>query len=123
MSVAGRGVLQMILVVGISGIGSGSRVVRSAVIGIKENVYFEAGEAIGASKWRALTRHVLPNIAPPIIIIFSISIGSYILSAASLSFLGFGLPPDIPDSLNMFGDALRDLLDPRLRGAEGARSV
>ena len=156
MSVAGRGVLQMILVLGISGgIGSGSRVVRSAVIGIKENVYFEAGEAIGASKWRALTRHVLPNIAPPIIIIFSISIGSYILSAASLSFLGFGLPPDIPDwggmlsregrqymeaeprlalwpglcltlvvySLNMFGDALRDLLDPRLRGAEGARSV
>ena len=156
MSVAGRGVLQMILVLGISGgIGSGSRVVRSAVIGIKENVYFEAGEAIGASKWCALTRHVLPNIAPPIIIIFSISIGSYILSAASLSFLGFGLPPDIPDwggmlsregrqymeadprlalwpglcltlvvySLNMFGDALRDLLDPRLRGAEGARSV
>ena len=157
MSVAGRGVLQMILILGISGgIGSGSRVVRSAVIGIKENVYFEAGEAIGASKWRALPRHVLPNIAPPIIIIiFSISIGSYILSAASLSFLGFGLPPDIPDwggmlsregrqymeadprlalwpglcltlvvySLNMFGDALRDLLDPRLRGAEGARSV
>ena len=56
MSVAGRGVLQMILVLGISGgIGSGSRVVRSAVIGIKENVYFEAGEAIGASKLRALT--------------------------------------------------------------------
>ena len=85
----------------------------------------------------------------------SISIGGYILSAASLSFLGFGLPPDVPDwggmlsregrqymeadprlalwpglsltlvvySLNMFGDALRDLLDPRLRGAEGARSV
>ena len=156
MSVVGRGVLQMILILGISGgIGAGSRVVRSAVIGIKENVYFEAGEAIGASKWRALTRHVLPNIAPPIIIIISISIGSYILSAASLSFLGFGLPPDIPDwggmlsregrqymeadprlalwpglsltlvvySLNMFGDALRDLLDPRLRGAEGARSV
>ena len=152
MSVVGRGVLQMILILGISGgIGAGSRVVRSAVIGIKENVYFEAGEAIGASKWRALTRHVLPNIAPPIIIIFSISIGSYILSAASLSFLGFGLPPDIPDwggmlsregrqymeadprlalwpglsltlvvySLNMFGDALRDLLDPRLRGATG----
>ncbi len=156
MSVVGRGVLQMILILGISGgIGAGSRVVRSAVIAIKENLYFEAGEAIGSSKWRALIRHVLPNIAPPIIIIFSISIGGYILSAASLSFLGFGLPPDIPDwggmlsregrqymeadprlalwpglsltlvvySLNMFGDALRDLLDPRLRGAEGARSV
>ena len=150
MSVVGRGVLQIILVLGISGgIGSGSRVVRSAVIAIKEHVYFEAGDAIGSSKWRTLIRHVLPNIAPPVIIIFSISVGGYILSAASLSFLGFGLPPDVPDwggmlsregrqymeaaprlalwpglcltlvvySLNMFGDALRDLLDPRLRGA------
>ena len=150
MSVVGRGVLQIILVLGISGgIGSGSRVVRSAVIAIKEHVYFEAGSAIGSSKWRTLIRHVLPNIAPPVIIIFSISVGGYILSAASLSFLGFGLPPDVPDwggmlsregrqymeaaprlalwpglcltlvvySLNMFGDALRDLLDPRLRGA------
>ena len=151
MSVLGRGVLQIILVLGISGgIGSGSRVVRSAVIGIKENVYFEAGDAIGSTTWRMLTRHVLPNIAPPIIIVFSISIGGYILSAAALSFLGFGLPPDVPDwggmlsregrtymeaaprlalwpglsltlvvySLNMFGDALRDLLDPRLRGSD-----
>ena len=151
MSVLGRGVLQIILVLGISGgIGSGSRVVRSAVISIKENVYFEAGDAIGSTTWRMLTRHVLPNIAPPIIIVFSISIGGYILSAAALSFLGFGLPPDVPDwggmlsregrtymeaaprlalwpglcltlvvySLNMFGDALRDLLDPRLRGSD-----
>ena len=151
MSVLGRGVLQIILVLGISGgIGSGSRVVRSAVIAIKENVYFEAGDAIGSTTWRMLTRHVLPNIAPPIIIVFSISIGGYILSAAALSFLGFGLPPDVPDwggmlsregrtymeaaprlalwpglcltlvvySLNMFGDALRDLLDPRLRGSD-----
>ncbi len=152
MSVVGRGVLQIILVLGISGgIGTGSRVVRAAVIGIKENVYFEAGDAIGSSTWRMLIRHVLPNIAPPVIIIFSISIGGYILSAASLSFLGFGLPPDVPDwggmlsregrqymetaprlarwpglcltrvvySLNMFGDAVRDLLDPRLRGGGG----
>ena len=151
MSVLGRGVLQIILVLGISGgIGSGSRVVRSAVIAIKENAYFEAGDAIGSTTWRMLTRHVLPNIAPPIIIVFSISIGGYILSAAALSFLGFGLPPDVPDwggmlsregrtymeaaprlalwpglcltlvvySLNMFGDALRDLLDPRLRGSD-----
>ena len=151
MSVVGRGVLQIILVLGISGgIGSGSRVVRSAVIAIKEHVYFEAGDAVGSSKWRTLIRHVLPNIAPPVIIIFSISVGGYILSAASLSFLGFGLPPDVPDwggmlsregrtymeaaprlalwpglcltlvvySLNMFGDALRDLLDPRLRGSD-----
>ena len=150
MSIAGRGVPQVILVLGISGGIGGSRVIRGAVIGIKENVYFQAAEAIGCTKWRAFIRHVLPNIMPVIIIIFSMSIGGVILSLASLGFLGFGLPPATPDwggmlsregrqhmevapwlalwpglcltitiySLNMFGDAIRDLLDPRLRGGE-----
>ena len=96
-------------------------------------------------------RHVLPNIAAPIIVIFSINIGAVIITEASLSFLGFGLPLQVPSwggmlsregrqymemaprlalwpglcltivvySLNMFGDAVRDLLDPRLRGGGG----
>ena len=150
MSIAGRGVLQVILVLGIAGGIGGSRIVRGAVIAIKENVYFQAAEAIGCTKWRAFIRHVLPNIMPVIIISFSMSIGGVILALASLSFLGFGLPPATPDwggllsregrrymeqvpwlalfpglaltitvySLNMFGDAIRDLLDPRLRGGE-----
>ena len=150
MSLVGRGLPQIILVLGIAGGVAGSRVVRGAVIGIKENDYFLAARAIGSSKWRTLIRHVLPNIMPVIIIIFSINVGGVILSVASLSFLGYGLPPQIPDwggllsregrqymeqapwlalfpglaltitvySLNMFGDALRDLLDPRLRGGE-----
>ena len=150
MSLVGRGLPQIILVLGIAGGLGGSRVVRGAVIGIKENVYFQAAEAIGCSKWRTLIRHVLPNIAAPVIIIFSISIGGVILEAASLSFLGYGLPVQTPEwggllsreraqihgdgatpalwpglcltiliySLNMFGDAMRDLLDPRLRGGE-----
>ena len=96
-------------------------------------------------------RHVLPNVAAPIIVIFSINIGAVIMTEASLSFLGFGLPLQVPSwggmlsregrqymemaprlalwpglcltivvySLNMFGDAVRDLLDPRLRGGAG----
>ena len=148
MSIAGRGLLQIILVLGIAGGIGGSRVVRGAVIGIKENVYFQTAEAIGSSRWRTLIRHLLPNIAPVVIIIFSINVGGTILSIASLSFLGYGLPFTIPEwggllsregrefmetaprlalwpgfcltiviySLNMFGDAMRDLLDPRLRG-------
>ena len=150
MSVVGRGLPQIILVLGLSGGIGGSRVVRGAVIGVKENVYFLAAEAIGSTKWRTLMRHVLPNIMPVMIIIFSISIGGVIMAEASLSFLGFGLPVKIPSwggllsgggrkymevapwlalypglaltitvwSLNMFGDAMRDLLDPRLRGGE-----
>ncbi len=151
MSIAGRGVLQIILVLGIAGGIGASRVLRGAVIGIKENDYFLAARAIGSPGTATLMRHVLPNIMPVVIIIFSINIGGVIMSAASLSFLGFGLPPATPDwggmlsregrlymemapwlaiwpglaltitvySLNMFGDAMRDLLDPRLRGGEG----
>ncbi|MDE0229888.1 MAG: ABC transporter permease [Spirochaetaceae bacterium] len=151
MSILGQGVPQMILVLGISGGIGGSRVVRGAVITVKENDYFLAAASIGSAKWRAFARHVLPNIGAPLIIIFSINIGGAIMSEASLSFLGFGLPPEFPSwgtllswegrrymeqapwlalwpglcltlvvySLNMFGDAMRDLLDPRLRGGGG----
>ena len=148
MAIVGKGLLQIILVMGISGGIAGARVIRGAVMGIKENVYFDVAEAVGSPRWRSLIRHVVPNITPVIIISFSISIGGVIMALASLGFLGYGLPPNIPDwggmlsrdgrkymelaprlalwpglcltvtiySLNMFGDAVRDLLDPRLRG-------
>ena len=150
MSIVGRGIPQIIVVLGIAGGIGGSRVLRGAVIGVKENDYFLAARAIGSPTTATLMRHVLPNIMPVVIIIFSITVGGVILSLASLSFLGFGLPLSTPDwggllsregrrfmeqapwlalwpglcltvtvySLNMFGDALRDLLDPRLRGGE-----
>ena len=154
LSTFGRGVLQIIIILGISaGIGN-ARVVRSAVISIKANPYFEAARSIGSRQTRTLLRHVWPNIAGPIIVIFSITVGGVIISEASLSFLGFGLPEEVPSwgamlskegrkymevsprlamlpglaltvvvyCLNMLGDALRDLLDPRLRGAGGASS-
>ena len=152
ISIVGQGLLQIILVLGVTGGIAGSRVLRGAVIGIKENDYFLAARAVGTPTRQILLRHVLPNIVAPVIIIFSINIGGVIISAASLSFLGFGLPPKIPDwgamlssegrrymeqaprlalwpglcltivvySLNMFGDAVRDLLDPRLRGGQGS---
>ena len=150
MSITGPGLPQIILVLGISGGIAGSRVLRSAVIGVKEGVYFQAAEAAGSTRWSTLIRHVLPNIAAPVIVIFSINVGGVIMAEASLSFLGFGLPAQIPSwggmlsrdgrthmevapwlalwpglcltvvvyVLNMFGDAMRDLLDPRLRGGE-----
>ena len=148
MSLVGQGQLQTILVLGISGGIGGSRISRSAVIGIKENDYFLAAKAIGSPPLRTILRHVLPNIMAPMIVIFTVTIGGVIMAEASLSFLGFGLPPDVASwggmlsregrqfmevapwlalwpglaltlvvyGINMFGDALRDLLDPRLRG-------
>ena len=152
MSIVGQGLLQIIVVLGIAGGIGGSRVIRSAVLGVKENDYFQAAQAVGTRTSQILVRHVVPNIMAPIIIIFSINIGGVIIAEASLSFLGFGLPVQVPSwggmlsregrqymeqaprlalwpglcltivvyALNMFGDAVRDLLDPRLRGGEGS---
>jgi peptide/nickel transport system permease protein len=153
MGILGPGVIQMIVVLGVLYGITGSRTIRSAVISIKENVYIEAGRAIGCPVWRILLRHILPNIMAPLIIVFTVSIGSSILVESSISFLGYGIPPPIPSwggmisqsrldmldapwlalwpgialaivvyGINMFGDALRDLLDPRLRGGLGRYS-
>jgi peptide/nickel transport system permease protein len=151
VSILGKGTWQIIVAIGLPmGIG-GSRMIRSAALGIKENVYIDAGRAIGCSTWGLLTRHIIPNIMPVIIIGFSMMIGGAILMEASLSFLGFGVPPGVSSwgsmlsqegrtymeiapalaiwpglaltlvvwGTNMFGDALRDLLDPRLKGGLG----
>ena len=73
MSIVGQGLLQIIVVLGVSGGIGGSRTVRSAVIGVKENDYFLAAKALGTPTSLILIRHVLPNIMAPIIIIFSAS--------------------------------------------------
>ena len=151
----GAGILPVIVVLGLSWSLIGSRIVRSAVIGIKENVYMAAAEAIGCSRTRIITRHILPNIMAPTIILFTTRVPAAIMTEASLSFLGFGIPAPLPSwggmlsgsgrsymylapwiaiwsglalaitvyGINMFGDAMRDLLDPRLRGGAGRYGV
>lgn len=151
MSFLGRGMTNIIVVLGIAGGIGGSRLARSAVIAIKDSLYLTAARTIGVPLHRIMTHHVLPNIMAPMIILFSASVGGNILSEATLSFLGFGLPPDVPSwggmlsgegrkymeiaphlalwpglaltivvwGTNMFGDSLRDLLDPRMRGGGG----
>ena len=96
MSIVGRGMPQLIIVLGVSYGIVNSRVIRSAVIAIRENDYFQAAFPLGSPTSRTLWRHVIPNIMPPIIIIFTVSIGGVILAEASLSFLGFGLPLGTP---------------------------
>ncbi len=155
MSFMGSGLWNIIIVLGITSGIAASRIIRSAVIGIKENVYVSAAKAIGCSTPRILFRHILPNIMAPTIILFSTRVPGVILAEASLSFLGFGIPPPFPSwggmlsgagrrfmyiapwlvlwpglalasvvyGVNMFGDAVRDLLDPRLRGGAGRYGV
>ena len=151
MSIVGSGMFQLIIIIGITaGIGH-SRVIRSAVVGIKSNTYVQASDSIGCGPIRTMIRHIIPNILPVIIISFTLGVGGAIMQEASLSFLGFGVPPEVPSwgsmlsnegrqfmevypalalwpgaclaivvyGINMFGDSLRDLLDPRLRGGVG----
>jgi peptide/nickel transport system permease protein len=135
-----------IAALGFLGWATSVRIVRSAVLAISQQPYIEAAKSFGATNTRIMAQHVIPNIVAPVIVVFSISIGVYILSEASLSFLGLG-PADKTtwgkmvnvgrnsldqhpwESLfsgiaitmtvlgfNLAGDAIRDELDPRLRG-------
>jgi len=155
ISIIGPGMWQVTLVVGLNlGVAS-SRIIRGATMSIKENLYLQAAKATGCSTPRILIHHVLPNIMAPIIILFSTVMPTVILVEASLSFLGFGIPPPaatwggmlsgagrtfmlqapwivvwpglalsiVVYAVNMFGDALRDLLDPRLMGGSGRYGV
>ena len=151
MAVLGPGRLNVILALGVAGAAGASRVIRSATVAIVGNPYVEGARALGCGHLRILARHVLPNVAAPIIILATIGLGSAILAESALSFLGFGVPPPYPSwggmlsgsgrsymyqapwmalwpglaislavyGFNMLGDALRDVLDPRLRGTTG----
>ncbi len=151
VSVFGPGMWQVILVLSLLYGIAGSRIVRSAVLTVKENDYVHAAESIGVSVPRILLRHILPNIMAPLIVLFTTRLAAVILVEAALSFLGLGVPPPSPSwggmlsfegrsymfqapwlaimpglaitivvyNINMFGDALRDLLDPRMRGSGG----
>jgi peptide/nickel transport system permease protein len=136
-------------VLGLVGISGVVRITRSAVLAAREEVYVLAARTVGASDLRVMLRHILPNIFSPIIVVFTSAIGAYILAEAGLAFVGLGDPTAIswgkmvdegrklgPTKplmalfvgsaltltvlgFNLAGDALRDVLDPRLRGRGG----
>jgi peptide/nickel transport system permease protein len=127
---------------------AGARLFRSAALTLRNEPFVEAARAMGATHWRILARHMLPNIFPLTIVVATISIGSNVLLLASLSFLGI-INADAPEwgtmlnasaaqymvrapwlvivpataitlvvlAYNLLGDAMRDILDPRLRRA------
>jgi len=95
------GVFQLILVIVTFGWMSSARLVRGQVLSLKEQDYVESARAIGASGWRIMFNHLLPNTMAPIIVAFSMSISGTIIHEASLSFLGLGIPQPIPSWGNM----------------------
>jgi len=110
MAVTGPGIINLILVMGISGGIQSSRMKRSAVMAVKQNVFVDASKAIGAPSWWIMYRHILPNIVMILIVSFSTGIGGVILAEASLSFLGFGVPPPFPSWGGMLSGAGRQYM-------------
>ena len=154
MAMLGQGLGNVILALGIGGIAGNARIIRSAVLAVRENQYVEVARATGCRDWQIILRHILPNIAAPIMVVATLGLGVAILAESSLSFLGFGVPPPTPSwgamlsgsgrtfmlqapwmavfpgiaislavfGFNMLGDALRDFLDPKLRGGPQRRT-
>lgn len=144
--VLGAGLINAMLAISIVSIPVYARVVRSTVLVAREMDYVEASFAVGASNARILFRQILPNVLSPLIVLGTLGIGTAIVDAAALSFLGLGAQPPTPEwgamlgsefnqlfsaphlvlfpgtaimltvlAFNLFGDGLRDVLDPRLQ--------
>ncbi len=125
-----------------------ARTIRARALSLKETDFVLAAQAVGASDWRIILRHILPNCMSLFLVFFTITVGFAIIVEATFSFLGIGAPPGEPSwggmltlaaskyievapwlaifpgiaialvvfGFNLLGDALRDVLDPRLRG-------
>jgi peptide/nickel transport system permease protein len=149
LGIFGSGLWQLVIVIGFLFGPINSRVIRGQTYYVMASPFIEAAKVVGASDRRIMVRYVLPNVFALIILGATISLGIVVLLEATLSFLGYGLPPPFPSwgqmlslegrqymrtqpglaiypgvaigilvfSFNLFGDALRDVLDPRLRGS------
>mgnify|MGYP000886199766 CR=1 FL=1 len=104
VALLGVGLTNVIVAVGISTIPRFARLVRSSVLSIREVTYIEASLALGAPNRRVLWRHVLPNAMAPVIVQATLSMGSTILTAAGLGFLGLGVQPPTPEWGAMLGE-------------------
>jgi peptide/nickel transport system permease protein len=148
MAALGASLNNVVIALSIAYIPSAARVLRSQALAIKEMDYILAARAIGAGHARIIFRCMIPNCLALYIVLVSVFLGTAIVAEATLSFLGIGVPPDVPSwggmlngaaqtyvhlapwlgvfpglaiavvvlAWNLLGDALRDVLDPRLRG-------
>jgi peptide/nickel transport system permease protein len=96
-AVLGPSILNVIVAIAVLYVPTYYRIVRGQTLSVKEDVYVEAAQSIGATKSSILRRYIYPNVIPSISIIFSVNIADAILTGAGLSFLGLGLPPNTAD--------------------------
>jgi len=97
VAVLGQGTANVMVAIGVSLVPTFVRLVRGDVLTVKENVYVEAARALGCGAGRLAWRHVLPNVVAPVIVLSTVAIAWAIILGASLSFLGLGPRPPIPE--------------------------
>jgi len=146
MAILGPQLSNAMIAIGLINLPRFARIVRSSVLTVKEEEYVAAAKSLGASDFRIIIKHILPNCLAPLIVQSTLSIATAILEAAGLSFLGLGAQPPIPEwgamlsagraslqlapwvvtfpglaivitvlGFNLFGDGLRDALDPKMK--------
>ncbi|MGD9143047.1 MAG: ABC transporter permease [Dehalococcoidia bacterium] len=108
-SILGVGIQNVIIALGISALPGYARVMHGLSLSIKENDYIMAERSAGASIWRIMFRHILPNAAPPMIVLVTLQLGTLILAEAGLSFLGIGIKPPAAAWGAMVNDGRGDL--------------
>ncbi|WP_206997135.1 glutathione ABC transporter permease GsiD [Trinickia mobilis] len=145
VAILGNGMVNVICAVAVFSVPAFARLVRGNTLMLKHLTYVEAARSIGASDWTIIVRHILPGTISSVVVYFTMRIGTSIITAASLSFLGLGAQPPMPEwgamlnearadmvtaphialfpslaifltvlAFNLFGDGLRDALDPKL---------
>ncbi|MBP1924844.1 glutathione transport system permease protein [Sedimentibacter acidaminivorans] len=97
VAIIGPGLTNVVIAISIYGIPTFTRIIRSSTLSIKELLYIEASKSIGVSDMRLLFKHIFPGTLPSLIVSYTMRMGTAIISAASLSFLGFGASPKNPD--------------------------
>jgi len=107
----GPGIINLVLALSLGGWVGYGRLVRAQVLATREREYVEAARALGASDWRVIVRHILPNIVQPIIVQAAIGMAGAILAEATMSFLGLGVPPPTASWGSMLNDGRAHLFD------------
>lgn len=106
ISVFGGGVVQLILVLGFLTAAGSVRVIRSKALVIIQQPFIEAARTVGASDLRVVAAHILPNVLPTALVLSAVRLGAVVITEASLSFLGFGIPPPYPTWGQMLQDSV-----------------
>jgi len=97
VSALGANIFNLMLAISVSSIPSYARIVRASVLSIRDQEFIEAAKAIGASDFRIVSKHIIPNAIAPVIVQATLGVAGAILSTAGLSFIGLGIQPPTPE--------------------------